>query len=116
MDSIKRLLKFECILWGALAVAAIAFPGATSLFKLPIAVSDSMIGGLYPVIGTAVSAFSTLFLIAYKKELRELKFARKLAVWGLTVGLICFSHSLPSAYLCSMCIPKRRFQDRRRVC
>lgn len=90
MNSIKRLLEFLSTLWGTLAVAAIAFPGATALLKLPIAVSESTIASLYPVIGTIVSAFATLFLIAYKEELRILQFARKLAVWGMAVGLVCF--------------------------
>ena len=90
MDAIKRILGFLGSLWGALAVAAIAFPGATALLKVPIAVSESTIAGLYPVIGTIVSAFSTLFLIAYKQELTELKFARKLAVWGMALGLTFF--------------------------
>lgn len=90
MNSIKRLLDFLSTLWGALAIAAVAFPGASTLLKLPIAPSDSNIGGLYPVIATIVSAFALLFLLAYKEELRLLKFARKLGVWGMVIGVICF--------------------------
>ena len=90
MGSIKQILAFLSSLWGALAAAAIAFPGATSLLKVPIAVSQSKIAGLYPVIGTIVSAFATLFLIAYKKELSVLSYARRLAVWGMVIGVACF--------------------------
>lgn len=90
MTSIKHLLAFLSSLWGALAVAAIAFPGATALLNVPIAVSNSTIAGLYPVIGTIVSAFATLFLIAYKQNLTKLQFAQKLAVWGMILGLVCF--------------------------
>jgi hypothetical protein len=90
MNSIKQLLAFLSTLWGLLGAAAVAFPGASTFLKVPIAPSDSNIGGLYPVIGTIVAAFAALFLVAYKKDLRALKFARKLAVWGILLGLFCF--------------------------
>jgi len=90
MNSIKQLLAFLSNLWGLLGVAAVAFPGASTFLKVPVAPSDSNIGGLYPVIGTIVSAFAALFLVAYKKDLRSLQFARKLAIWGIVLGVICF--------------------------
>lgn len=90
MTALKRLFTFLSSLWGLLAVAALAFPGATALLNVPIAVDNSTIAALYPVIGTIVSAFATLFLVAYKKDLGSLQFARKLAIWGMAVGLGCF--------------------------
>ncbi|RIJ06227.1 hypothetical protein DXK93_00190 [Achromobacter sp. K91] len=90
MTALKRLFTFLSSLWGLLAVAALAFPGATALLKVPIAVDNSTIAPLYPVIGTIVSAFATLFLVAYKQDLGSLLFARKLAIWGMAVGLVCF--------------------------
>ena len=90
MDAIKKLLGFLSTLWGALAGAAVAFPGAAALLKLPIAVQNSQISGLYPASGMIFSAFATLFLIAYTDELSELKFARKLALSGMALGFLFF--------------------------
>ncbi len=64
MDAIKKLAGFLTSLWGILAVVSISFPGAAALLDLPIAVENSKISELYPVIGMISSAFCLLMLIS----------------------------------------------------
>ena len=90
MHQLKKLFEFLTSLWGALAVLAIAFPGASSLLNIPISVSNSRISDLYPVIGTISSAFCLLILLSYQEELKVHAFARRLAVWAGLVGFACF--------------------------
>lgn len=90
MNQIKKLFAFLTTLWGALAVTAIAFPGATALLEIPIAVQNSKITALYPVIGTIGSAFCLLILLSYQEELRAHAFARKLALRAGILGFLLF--------------------------
>jgi hypothetical protein len=88
VSSILDLIKFLKNLWGALAVAAILFPGAATLLKLPLAVENSVIDFLYPVTPMLIATFSLLFLTAYKSELRCIKTARKLSVRSMGLGIL----------------------------
>jgi hypothetical protein len=90
MSELKKLFAFLTTLWGALAVTAIAFPGATALMDIPIAVENSKISALYPVIGTIGSAFCLLILLSYQEELRVHSFARKLALRAGILGFLFF--------------------------
>jgi hypothetical protein len=90
MATIKELLNYLKTLWGLLATAAVLFPGAAAFLKIPIAVEESKIAALYPIIGTTVSAFATLFLITFRKQLLDLKFAHKLSIFGMAFALVCF--------------------------
>src|SRR6185436_5321453 len=90
MNAIQKLIGFLTTLWGLLAVASAAFPGAAALVDLPIAASNSKIAALYPVIGTVASAFCLLLLISYQRELREITFARGLAIKSVSVGFALF--------------------------
>ncbi len=90
MNQIKKLFSFLTTLWGALAVTAIAFPGATALLEIPIAAENSKISALYPVIGTICSAFCLLILLSYQEELRVHSFARKLALRAGILGFLLF--------------------------
>ena len=67
-------------LWGVLAAAAVIFPGAAALLKVPLAVENSKISILYPVIGVIVSAFALLLATAYRDQFSELARARRWAV------------------------------------
>jgi hypothetical protein len=90
MESIKKLLTFLTTLWGALAVTAIAFPGAAALLDVPLAVEHSKISTLYPVLGTISSAFGLLILLSFQEELRQHAFARRLAVRSAAAGFLLF--------------------------
>lgn len=90
MNAIQKLIGFLTTLWGLLAVASAAFPGAAALMDLPIAANNSKIAALYPVIGTVASAFCLLLLISYQRELREITFARRLAIRSVLLGFVLF--------------------------
>ena len=90
MTTAVDAFKFLRSLWGALALVAIAFPGAAALLKLPIAVENSRIAILYPVIGVVVAAFALLLATAYRDSFRSIAIARRWAVTAMSVALICF--------------------------
>ena len=90
MVTIKRIVSFLSSLWGALAVATVAFPGAAALLKVPLAVEHSRLAQFYSLLPTVASSFCILFLIAYKVELAELTRARRVAVSAVAIGFLCF--------------------------
>ncbi len=87
---LKELLSYLKTLWGLLGAAAVLFPGASALLKIPVATEESRIAALYPIIGTTISAFGILLLITYRERLLDLKFARKLGIVSMAVALSCF--------------------------
>lgn len=90
MTTATDALKFLRSLWGALALVSVAFPGAAALLKLPLAVENSRIAALYPIIGVVVAAFALLLATAYRDEFSSLAVARRWAVTAMSVALICF--------------------------
>lgn len=90
MQSIKKLAAFLTSLWGVLAVASIAFPGTAALLDLPIAVENSKISDLYPIVGIICSAFCLLMLIVYQTDLSSLEIARKVSLFTAPAAFILF--------------------------
>jgi hypothetical protein len=90
MTTATDAIRFLRSLWGALALIAVTFPGAAALLKLPIAVENSRIAALYPVIGVVVAAFALLMATAYRDKFASLAVARRWAVTAMSVALICF--------------------------
>ncbi|WLI10346.1 MULTISPECIES: hypothetical protein [Pseudomonas] len=83
-----RLVNFLTSLWGILTAAAVLFPGAAAILKLPIAVENSQIGALYPTFGSIIAAFSLLFLTAYQDKLSSLTLARNISTMAATLAII----------------------------
>jgi len=86
----SNALKFLRNFWGLLAAVAVVFPGAAALLKVPLAVENSKIAILYPVIGVVGSAFAVLLTTAYRERLASLELARKWAVSAMLAAAICF--------------------------
>jgi hypothetical protein len=99
------MFKFLRSLWGLLATAAILFPGAAALLKVPIAVENSRIAALYPTLGVILSSFALLFLTAYKDRLSDLALARKWAISSFTIALIML-FSFVSLRVCILDVDK----------
>ncbi|MDT4898037.1 MAG: hypothetical protein QOH25_3114 [Acidobacteriota bacterium] len=90
MKKLQKIFKFLKSLWGALTTAAILFPGAAALLKVPIAVENSHIASLYPIVATIVSAFGLLLMIAYLDTLANVAKARKTSVIAMSIALLSF--------------------------
>lgn len=88
MHKLRAILKFLTSLWGLLASAAVLFPGAAALLKIPIAVENSQIKQLYVAIGTIIAAFSLLLLISYRDTLGNLSRARIVALVSALLALL----------------------------
>jgi hypothetical protein len=90
MSKATDALSFLRSFWGVLATVAVTFPGAAAIFKIPIAVENSKIAILYPVVGVIVSAFALLLATTYRDKFTRLEDARKWAVTSMAVALISF--------------------------
>jgi hypothetical protein len=89
MLRLRDAIAFLKTIWGALAGAAILFPGAVALLGLPIAPEKSRIALWYPVLGSIFAAFGLLLLLAYGEQLKSLSWARRTAVRGVVTAAFC---------------------------
>lgn len=83
-----RLANFLTSLWGILTAAAVLFPGAAAILKLPIAVEHSKISELYPAFGSVIAAFSLLMISVYQDKLSSLQTARMISTLAATVAIL----------------------------
>jgi len=84
---VQEVLAFLRTLWGKVAVATAALPGLSALFDVSIALENSPLKPMYPVLGTATSSFFILLLAARRRWFVRWKATACTAIGAAIVGL-----------------------------
>lgn len=88
MVSGEKLIGFLKTLWGALATTTAFLPGVAAFFKISIALENSPLKALYPILGTSVSSFVLLFLVSRPEWFASWKKTAWLSAISLLIGFV----------------------------
>jgi hypothetical protein len=80
MKFISQLFTYLKSLWAILAIAVAALPAMNYFSDVSVVPRNSQIAGLYGALPSLSAAFALLLLTTFRNELKDLKYARKVAL------------------------------------
>lgn len=83
----EKLIGFLHTLWGKVAVTTAVLPGVAALFDVSVALENSPLKTMYPVLGTAISSFVVLLLVSRPEWFVRWKVTASVAIITMLFGL-----------------------------